>query len=125
MKIEPRKVVLSDGVILDLTAEQAQLVGHVLSDSPTFTPEQAAAILSVSRPMVVRWIRDGLLDDRPVGAHHRIPVDSVVALQKARRSAGRFAASLLADARDNPGTSDGLEEVRTKAASMMKWRDGK
>jgi hypothetical protein len=41
--------------------------------------------------MVVRWIREGLLEDRKTGAHHKIPMTSVHALREQRVAAGRDA----------------------------------
>jgi len=122
--VEPRSVGLSNGGEIALTPEQVERVALVLSESPTWTPEQAAHVLGVSRPMVVRWIRDGRLADRPVGAHHRIPVDSVLALRKARTSAGEFAVSLVTQAASNPEIEASLSETRAKAAAMIARRDG-
>lgn len=122
--IEPTSVRLSNGGELSLSPEQVERVALVLSESPTWTPEQAAHVLGVSRPMVVRWIRDGRLADRPVGAHHRIPVESVLALRKARTSAGEFAVALLAQAANDPEIEASLSETRAKAKAMIARRDG-
>ena len=101
----------------------AELVALVLMEAPTWTPEQAAAALGVSRPMVVRWIREGLLEDRPVGTHHRIPAESVLALRRARHSAGRFAVSVVSEADTDPQTAASLSGIRAAAAAMVEGRD--
>ncbi len=116
---------LSNGQVLALTPQQAEIIALVLSETPTWTPEQAAAALGVSRPMVVRWIREGLLEDRPVGSHHRLPVESVLALRRARVSAGEFAVSVISEADTDPEIAASLRGVRAEAAAMIARRDAK
>jgi excisionase family DNA binding protein len=122
-EVEPRTVGLSNGGELALTPEQIERVALVLSESPTWTPEEAARVLGVSRPMVVRWIGDGRLEDRPVGTHHRLPVESVLALRRARLSAGEFAVTLVTQATDDPEIEASLREAREEAAAMIERRD--
>lgn len=55
------------------------------------SPEEAAALLGVSRPTVVRWAADGLLEDHPVGSHHRFVRADVVALRERRLRDARAA----------------------------------
>ena len=93
-----RSVELADGQVIPLSASTARLVAAVLDDDAKVSPEEAARLLGVSRPMVVRWIDEGLLVDEPVGTHHRIPVSSVLVLREARREAGRAALELVAAA---------------------------
>ena len=119
----PRMVELVDGSRIELTQEQAKKVGLVLSDASTFTPEQAAYVLGVSRPMVVRWITSGLLEDMPVGTHHRIPVESVLALRRSRVSAGEFAAAVVEQSVTDPRVAESLADVRARAAAKIARRD--
>lgn len=93
-----RGVELADGRVVPLSESAARLVAAVLDDDAKVSPEEAARLLGVSRPMVVRWIDEGLLVDEPVGTHHRIPVSSVLVLRDARRDAGRVALELVAAA---------------------------
>jgi excisionase family DNA binding protein len=93
-----RSVELTDGQVIPLSESTARLVAAVLDDDARVSPEEAARLLGVSRPMVVRWIDEGLLIDEPVGSHHRIPVSSVLVLREARREAGRAALELVAAA---------------------------
>ncbi|GAA4758577.1 hypothetical protein GCM10023328_47690 [Modestobacter marinus] len=51
------------------------------------SPEEAAVILGVSRPTVVRWASAGELTDHPVGSHHRYPRAEVERLREARAAA--------------------------------------
>lgn len=55
------------------------------------SPEEAAAVLGVSRPTVVRWAAEGLLEDHRVGSHHRFLRSDVVALRERRRVAAQVA----------------------------------
>lgn len=41
------------------------------------TPAEAAALLGVSRPQVRKFMDEGKLGFRMVGAHHRIPMESI------------------------------------------------
>lgn len=45
------------------------------------TPAEAAALLGVSRPQVRKFMAEGKLGFRMVGAHHRIPLESIEAFQ--------------------------------------------
>jgi len=45
------------------------------------TPTEAAALLGVSRPQVRKFMNEGKLGFRMVGAHHRIPVESIEAFR--------------------------------------------
>jgi excisionase family DNA binding protein len=61
---------------------------HPSTDSaPTMiSPGDAAALLGVSRPTVVRWANEGLLTDHQVGSHHRFDRDEVLSLAEQRRA---------------------------------------
>ncbi|MGZ4753428.1 MAG: helix-turn-helix domain-containing protein [Acidimicrobiia bacterium] len=93
-----RAVELANGQVVPLSENTARLIEAVLDGDAKVSPEEAARLLGVSRPMVVRWIEEGLLVDEPVGTHHRIPVSSVLLLREARREAGRSTIELAATA---------------------------
>jgi excisionase family DNA binding protein len=107
-----RGVELADGRVVPLSESTARLVAAVLDDDARVSPEEAARLLGVSRPMVVRWIEEGLLLDEPVGTHHRIPFASVLSLREQRRSAGRSSLELVAAAEKG----DDASLARVKAA---------
>lgn len=54
----------------------------VLTDDAEVTPEDAAGILGISRPLVRRRMDVGLLPFRRVGAHRRIRLADVLALRE-------------------------------------------
>ena len=62
----------------------------MFADDPEITPEQAAEILGMSRPMVVHNVKCGALKSRMVGAHHRIAISDVLAFRE--KEAQRHAA---------------------------------
>lgn len=64
---------------------ESLLAGDETADQ--VSPEDAAAILGVSRPTVVRWAAAGLLTDYPVGSHHRFSRAQVLKLRDERATA--------------------------------------
>lgn len=64
--------------------------GHVtISEAPDkMTSTTAADVLGVSRPTLMKWVREGRIDSFKVGTHTRFRRDDVLAL-KQRRSAER------------------------------------
>lgn len=90
--------------------------GHALlfSEDDTMSPTEAAQVLGVSRPMVYRYIEDGLLEDRPVNTYHRIPATSVHKLADERRGAAERAARLLRDDPDHPRVTAARRRVRAR-----------
>ena len=54
----------------------------VLREDEELSPEQAAAILGISRPLVVRRMDNGLLPFRYVGARRRCRFSDVLKLQR-------------------------------------------
>jgi len=63
---------------------------EILSPEQEVSAQEAAAILSVSRPYVINLIRKGILPHRMVGAHHRVSLRDVMAYrreQEPRRTA--------------------------------------
>ena len=64
--------------------------GHVtISEVPdTMTSTTAASVLGVSRPTLMKWVKEGVIDSFKVGTHTRFRRDDVLA-PKQRRSAER------------------------------------
>ncbi len=72
----------------------------VLSDDADVTPEDAARILGISRPLVRRRMDVGLLPFRRVGAHRRIRLADVLALRAQEAPARKALEALAADTED-------------------------
>lgn len=83
----------------------------------TMSPAEAAELLGVSRPMVYRYIDDGLLEDHKVGSYHRIPAASVQQLREERRGAAQHAARMLREDPDAPRVAAARERVRARRAA--------
>ena len=71
-----------------------------------FTPNEAAAILGVSRPQVYKLIEDGRLAHRMVGTHRRIPIASVTAFHAEQQAAQRAAMNELTALSNDLGLID-------------------
>lgn len=135
---------------LDLNPRGAMLVSKLLEADPSLlrefealldrgsapewmSPEEAAAVLGVSRPTVVRWAKAGKLTDQPVGTHHRYPRAEVEHLRAERaasaaanREAAQRARAQAAEMLDVPPTpaemieaGRALREGRTAAAEAI------
>lgn len=72
----------------------------VLADDAEVTPEDAAGILGISRPLVRRRMDVGALPFRRVGAHRRIRLADVLALRAREEPVREALEALAADTED-------------------------
>lgn len=72
----------------------------VLADDAEITPEDAAGILGISRPLVRRRMDVGALPFRRVGAHRRIRLADVLALRAREEPVRAALEALAADTED-------------------------
>lgn len=72
----------------------------VLADDAEVTPEDAARILGISRPLVRRRMDAGLLPFRRVGAHRRLRLADVLALRAREEPVRQALDALAADTED-------------------------
>ncbi len=77
----PRPVTEALAEILEAAADGERAL--VLRSPENLTTEQAAAVLGVSRPTVVRLIESGRLPARMVGTHRRLALRDVLAHREA------------------------------------------
>lgn len=119
----PQVVLRADGTKVQLTPRQAELVGLVLDDLETVSPDQAAGLLGVSRPMVVRWIKQGVLLDPKTSSHHKIPLTSVWELKFSRLEAGRAAVAAVRDASNDDAVAGRTSVARDRARERVARRN--
>lgn len=80
---------------------QAREMLHSLGSRSRITTEQAAAVLGVSRPTVIRLVDAGKLPARVVGTHRRLVLGDVLAYRDASAVKRRSAlATMTHDAED-------------------------
>lgn len=75
----------------------------VLPTHAELTTQQAADLLNVSRPYVIKLLDAGELAHRKVGTHRRIRIDDLQAYQRAQALAGKRAADELTELSQNLG----------------------
>ena len=72
----------------------------MLAEDTEITPEDAAGILGISRPLVRRRMDVGALPFRRVGAHRRLRLADVLALRAREEPVREALEALVADAED-------------------------
>jgi excisionase family DNA binding protein len=72
----------------------------VLAEDTEITPEDAASILGISRPLVRKRMDVGLLPFRRVGTHRRIRLVDVLALREREKPVRQALKALATDTED-------------------------
>jgi len=104
LTINNQKVQLPASVVLVLR-EVIRLVseGHAVDVLPAdveISAQDAADLLKVSRPYLLNLVKKGILPYRMVGAHHRIPISSVIAYKREQAPRRRSLEALTAETQD-------------------------
>lgn len=71
-----------------------------------FTTTEAATMLGLSRPTLMKLIESGEIDHVKAGTHHRIPAQAILAFQRARQARREKAAEALAEFSNEIGLVD-------------------
>ena len=71
-----------DGLIELLTAAAEGDEATIVRSPRELTTQQAAKVLNVSRPTIVKLIDDGVLPARKVGSHRRVPLTDLLAFRQ-------------------------------------------
>lgn len=107
-----------EDVHLSLSRETAELVARVIDarargqqvlvtrGSGEITPNEAADLLSMSRPQVRKLMDQGALEFRKVGAHHRIQLSSIMAFLGAERPRRQAALEDLTELQNKLGLTE-------------------
>ena len=111
--------ILVDGVRVKVPPELEAAVHRaykgLCQPLPTeMTTTQAADFLDVSRPFVIKLIKQGLLPCRMVGKHRRIPSDALVAHREKMFQRARVAADEITQLSQGSGLYD-LDEPLPRA----------
>ena len=85
----PSEVFRLFGEMLSMLADGSGVV--VLPDDAELTTQQAADLINVSRPYLVKLIDDGDLPGRLVGTHRRVLLSDLLAFKKLADKRGREA----------------------------------
>jgi excisionase family DNA binding protein len=104
-------------------ALQDGLAVSIVPTTKTLTTQQAAELLGVSRPTVIRLLDRGRLTYEKIGSHRRIQLGELLAYRKQRRAA-QYAA-LEATAVDDDDVDGALERLRTARREVAKRRSGR
>lgn len=71
-----------------------------------FTTTEAATMLGISRPTLMKLVDSGEIDHLKVGTHHRIPAQAILGFQRARTARRQKAAEALAEFSNGIGLVD-------------------
>ncbi|CAN7722059.1 helix-turn-helix domain-containing protein [Variovorax sp. LjRoot84] len=93
LKLPPRALHLLAHVLRTMAARQPLML---VPQQAELTTQEAAAILNVSRPFVIKEIEEGRLKHWKVGRHRRIAFEDLLAYQAASREKSRAALDELA-----------------------------
>jgi excisionase family DNA binding protein len=99
----PRKIAEKVLALLDAERTTGALVVPV---KELFTTTEAATMLGLSRPTLMKLIESGEIAHIKVGTHHRIPAQAVLKFQRTRRARREEAAKALASFSNEIGLID-------------------
>ncbi|MDX2377311.1 helix-turn-helix domain-containing protein [Microbacterium sp. LRZ72] len=85
--------------VLQRVAQGGELTMHTVPE--ILTTSAAADFLGVSRPTLMKLIRNGELEPIMVGTHHRLRLEDVAALRAEREKARRMAVAELLELEDD------------------------
>jgi excisionase family DNA binding protein len=78
----------------------------VIPIKEVFTTTEAATMLGLSRPTLMKLIESGEIDHVKVGTHHRVPAQAILDFQQARQARREKAAEALAEFSNQIGMVD-------------------
>lgn len=81
--------------VLNAIAEGRPVAVSAMPDQLTTT--NAASLLGVSRPTLMKWVREGRIDAVKVGSHHRLNAGDVLSLRERLKAEQRSAVFELLD----------------------------
>lgn len=108
-------------------ALQAGLAVTVAPTETTLTTQQAADLLGVSRPTVVKYLDSGKIEHFKAGSHRRVLLSDVLAFREARRERQRAAVAATSgppegDDDDAAAVAESLRRARQVTAERRRSR---
>lgn len=87
--------------VLELLEAEHSTGAVVIPVKDLFTSTEAAAMLGMSRPSLMKLVDAGTIDHVRVGTHHRIPMRAIVNYQRQRRLEHEETAAAVEEFRSN------------------------
>ena len=115
----PHEVYLVLEQVVD--AMRRGLAVAVVPAGKTVTTQEAADLLGVSRPTVVKFIQQGKLPHEMVGTHRRVPLDALLDYKQERRATQLAALAELASY-DDPDPAEMIERARRARKNLSQHR---
>ena len=106
-------------------ALQAGLAVTIAPTATTLTTQQAAELLGVSRPTVVKYLDSGQIPHTKAGSHRRVLLQDVLAFREARKVRQHDAVAATSVGFDDASTVDAdtyLREARKAVAERRRAR---
>ncbi len=106
-------------------AMQNGMAVTITPNSMTLTTQQAAEILGVTRPTIVRFLDAGKMPFEKPGSHRRVKLEDVLAFKAARKAAQYGALDLIGVAADEdaPVVIDRMQKAKGLAGSRRRHQD--
>lgn len=92
--------------VLDLLDAEQSVGAVVIPAKQEFTTTEAAAILDMSRPSLMKLIHAGRIEFRKVGRHHRVPATAIQAFRERQREEGAATITALGELANRVGQLD-------------------
>ncbi|UOE43378.1 helix-turn-helix domain-containing protein [Agromyces larvae] len=87
--------------VLELLEAEHSTGAVVVPVKDLFTTTEAAAMLGMSRPTLMKLVDAGIIEHVRVGSHHRIPMRSIVKYQRQRQAEHVETAAAVEEFRSN------------------------
>jgi excisionase family DNA binding protein len=92
--------------VLALLDAERSVGAVVIPAKQEFTTTEAAAILDMSRPTLMKLINSGRIQFRKVGKHHRIPASAIQTYKELLRAEGEATITALGELSNRVGQLD-------------------
>jgi excisionase family DNA binding protein len=92
--------------VLALLDAEESYGAMVIPAKHELTTTQAAAVLGMSRPTLMKLVEAGRVGHRMVGRHHRIPASAIQAYRERQRVAGEATMTALGELSNRVGQLD-------------------